>query len=123
MMEQKVSKLNSYFEEQIALCGRRGKELLADARGDEAAFEKVRANVYDIFRTVLSAAVNTGKGDPDAVRRFFLQRTEQIPASWATAYDKAKQHNDAVRMRLEQLKLDTVGEIRENFTKIWEGAE
>ena len=123
MIEQKVSKLNSYFEEQIAMCGQRNKELLADDRTDEATFEKVKANVYDIFRTILSVAVKTSNGDPDAVRRFFVQKTEQIPSSWVTAYEKAKQHNDAVKMRLEQIKLDTIGEIKENFAKIWEGVE
>lgn len=123
MIEQKMSKLNSYFEEQIAMCDQRNKELIADDRTDEANFEKVKANVYDIFRTILSVAVKTSKGDPDAVRHFFVQKTEQIPSSWVTAYEKAKQHNDAVKMRLEQIKLDTIGEIKENFAKIWEGVE
>ena len=123
MIEQKVFKLNSYFEEQIAMCGQRNKELLADEHTDEATFEKVKANVYDIFRTILSAAVKNGKGDPDAVRRFFVQKTEQIPSSWETAYNKAKENNDAVKMCLEQIKLDTIGEIKENFAKTWEGAE
>lgn len=123
MIEQKVSKLNRYFEEQIAMCNQRNKKLLDDERPDEATFEKVKANVYDIFRTILSVAVKTSKGEPDAVRRFFVQKTEQIPSSWVTAYDKAKQHNDTVKMRLEQIKLDTIGEIRENFAKTWEGAE
>ena len=120
MIEQKVSKLNRYFEEQIAMCNQRNKKLLDDERTDEAAFEKVKANVYDIFRTILSVAVKTSKGDPDAVRRFFVQKTEQIPSSWVTAYDKAKQHNDTVKMCLEQIKLDTIGEIKENFAKTWE---
>ncbi len=123
MIEQKVFKLNSYFEEQIAMRGQRNKELLADEHTDEATFEKVKANVYDIFRTILSAAVKTGKGDPDAVRRFFVQKTEQIPSSWETAYNKAKENNDAVKMCLEQIKLNTIGEIKVNFAKIWEGVE
>lgn len=123
MIEQKVSKLNRYFEEQIAMCNQRNKKLLDDERPDEATFEKVKANVYDIFRTILSVAVKTSKGEPDAVRRFFVQKTEQILSSWVTAYDKAKQHNDTVKMCLEQIKLDTIGEIKENFAKTWEGAE
>lgn len=123
MIEQKVSKLNRYFEEQIAMCNQRNKKLLDDERTDEATFEKVKANVYDIFRTIFSVAVKTSKGEPDAVRRFFVQKIEQIPSSWVTAYDKAKQHNDTVKMRLEQIKLDTIGEIRENFAKTWEGAD
>lgn len=123
MIEQKVSKLNRYFEEQIAMCNQRNKKLLDDERTDEATFEKVKANVYDIFRTIFSVAVKTSKGEPDAVRRFFVQKIEQIPSSWVTAYDKAKQHNDTVKMCLEQIKLDTIGEIKENFAKTWEGAD
>lgn len=79
MIEQKVSKLNDYFEGQIALCGQRNKELLADERMDEATFEMVKANVYDIFRAILSVAVKTCKGDPDAVQRFFVQRQSKFP--------------------------------------------
>ena len=123
MIEQKVSKLNRYFEEQIAMCNQRNKKLLDDERTDKATFEKVKANVYDIFRTIFSVAVKTSKGEPDAVRRFFVQKIEQIPSSWVTAYDKAKQHNDTVKMCLEEIKLDTIGEIKENFAKTWEGAD
>ena len=123
MIEQKVSKLNRYFEEQLAMCNQRNKKLLDDERTDEATFEKVKANVYDIFRTIFSVAVKTSKGEPDAVRRFFVQKIEQIPSSWVTAYDKAKQHNDTVKMCLEEIKLDTIGEIKENFAKTWEGAD
>lgn len=121
-MEQKVKKLNSWFEEKIALCGKRNQELNEDGRDDEAIFEKVKANIYDVFRTVLSVAVKTGKGDPDTVKSFFVQRAEQIPAGWAAALEKAKEHNDTVRMQTEQIKLDTIHEIREEFAKIWEGA-
>ena len=111
MIDQKISKLN------------RNQELNGDGRTDEAIFEKIKANIYDVFRTVLSVAVKTGKEDADAVKTFFVQRAEQIPAGWAVALEKAREHNDTVRMQTEQIKLDTVQEIREKFSKIWEGAE
>ena len=123
MMDQRISMLNSWFDERIALCGQRNQELNMDGRTDEAVFEKVKANIYDVFRTVLSVAVKTGSGNADAVKTFFVQRTEQIPAGWAAALEKAREHDDTVRMQTEQIKLDTVQEIREKFTKIWEGAE
>ena len=123
MIDQKISKLNSWFEEKIAQCSKHNQELNEDGRTDEAIFEKVKANIYDVFRTVFSVAVKTGKGDAGAVKTFFIERAEQIPASWAAALEKAKEHNDTVRMQTEQIKLDTVQEIREKFTKIWEGAE
>ena len=45
--------------------------LRADDRADEAAFEKIRANVYDSFRTVLSVAEKTCGDEEDAVHDFF----------------------------------------------------
>lgn len=120
MMEQKISKLNSYFDKKISLCERCSKKLQTDDRADEAAFEKIKANIYDIFRTILSVAVKTGKGDAEAVRRFFILKIQQIPSNWAAAYKQAEEHDDAVKMQIEQIKLDTAGEIKKIFTAIWE---
>ncbi len=123
-MEQKITKMNNWFEEKIAACGRRNAELQADDRTDEAIFEKVKANIYDAMRTWLTVAVRViGKGDEKAVKDFFIARVEQIPASWAAAYEKAKEHNDIARMQTEQVKLDVVREVRAEFDKIWEEAE
>ena len=59
MIDQKISKLNSWFEEKIALCSKHNQELNMDGRTDEAIFEKVKANIYDIFRTVLSSTTRS----------------------------------------------------------------
>ena len=123
MIEQKISKLNSYFDKEISLCEQCNIKLLADDRMDEAAFEKVKANIYDVFRTIFSVAVQNGKGDSEAVKSFFILKTEQIPSNWATAYNKAKQYDDAVKMQIEQIKLDTVGEIKKMFETVWEEEE
>ena len=123
MIEQKITKLNSYFDKQISLCGQCNKKMLAEERGDEADFEKVKANVYDIFRTIFSVAVKNSKGDFEAIKRFFILRIEQIPSNWVSAYNKARQHDDAVKMQIEQIKLDTAREIKETFEMIWEEEE
>lgn len=57
------------------------------------------------------------------MRLFFVEKTEQIPSSWVDSYEKAKQHNDVVKMSVEQIKLDTISEIKEYFEKVWEEAE
>ena len=67
--------------------------------------------------------MKTGGGDADTVHAFFAKRAEQIPAGWAAALEKAREHDDTVRMQTEQIKLDTVQEIREKFAKIREGEE
>lgn len=123
MIDQKVSKLNTYFDRQISLCQQRNKALLVDDRMDEADFEKIRANVYDIFRTILSVAAQSAKNEPEKIRQIFALKTEQIPSNWSMAYEKAKQHDDAVKMKIEQIKLDTIREIKTAFIQIWEGEE
>ena len=123
MMEQKIKKLNDWFAAQIELCEQRGQALRADDRADEASFEKVRANVYDIFRTVLSVAAKTCSNDEDAVQSFFLRRLAVIPSGWAEACEKARQHGDPVRVQIETIKLGAVSEIKDRFAAVWEGAE
>lgn len=119
MKQTTQESLQGFFDERIAACARRGEALFADERIDEAGFEKVRANVYDIFRTVLAAAKKTCGGDEAAERAFFLRKTEQIPSAWAAAYDNAKQHGDARRICVERIKLDTIREIRDEAVRLW----
>ena len=119
-MNAKIEKLNRYFEACIEKCNVDGQRLMADERMDEANFEKVKANVYDIFRTMLAVGQKMGKEDPDEVKAFFLGKLAQIPSNWALSYDQARAHGDVVKMHIEQIKLDTVGEIRAQFEKIWE---
>lgn len=123
MTDEKIPQFYEYFDAAIARCHQRGKELQTDDRQDEAIFEKVKANVYDLSRTVFSVAKRTGKGDIEAVKRFFLLNMTKIPSSWSAAYDQAKQHGDTVRMQLEQIKLDTINEIKQRFAELWEGAQ
>ena len=119
-MEKKLEQLDEWFEKQIAFCAEEQRKLLDDDRTDEANFEKIRANVYDIFRTILSVAVKIGKGDTDAIKEFFHKKTEQIPAKWVSSYDKAKAHGEIEQMQIENIKLETIQEIKLKFSEIWE---
>lgn len=84
-------------------------------------FERIRANVYDIFRTVLAAADKACGGDEEKVRRF-IDRLENIPSAWAASYENAVKHYDAVKMQIESIKPGAVAEIREYFNRISEEA-
>lgn len=80
MTGKKTAEMDRWLEEKIRRCGRCSQTLRADDRADEAAFEKIRANVYDIFRTVLSVAEKTCGDEEDAVRDFFARRAQTISA-------------------------------------------
>lgn len=119
MMEEKQMEFAAWFDKQIAACVKRQKELFADDCADESDFEKVKANIYDVFRTIFSVALRNGNGDADAANRFFLLKMEEIPSNWKLSYDRAKQHDDVHKMQIEEIKLDTVREIRAAFERIW----
>ena len=120
MLEENVSKINNYFDGQNSLCVQRRMDLRAEGRMDESVFENVKENVYNIFRSVLSASVKTSKNDPVAAKDFFLQKLEEIPSNWRMAYETARQNDDAGKMQIEQIKLAAVREIREAFSYLWE---
>ena len=123
MIEQTVAELNRYFEDRIAACWRRQMDLLAYGRADEARFERISANIYSLFQTLLSVAVELHRDDEKAARRFFVQRLEEFPSDWAAAYELARQRDNLIMQLVEKTKLDTVDEIKEYFAIVWEEAE
>lgn len=119
-MDEQQQKFESYLDEQIAACKQRSRLLAEDDRMDEGNFEKVRTNVYEIFKTILSVAERICGKDDLAKKHFFLQKAEQIPMSWTTSYEKAKQNGDVEKMHIESIKLDTIREIKDMCMQIWE---
>ena len=119
-MNEQQRKFELYLDGQITDCRQRSKLLAADERVEEGNFEKVRANVYEIFKTILSAAEKVCGKDDGARKRFFLQKTDEIPANWTTSYEEAKKQGDVEKMHIESIKLDTVREIKEMCMQIWE---
>ena len=119
-MNEQQQKFESYLDGQIAACKQRGKLLSEDGRMDEGNFEKVRANVYEIFKTILSVAERVCGGDDSAKRAFFLQKAEQIPAGWGASYEKANQNGDIEKAHIESIKLDTIQDIKDMCMRLWE---
>lgn len=119
-MNEQQRKFELYLDGQITDCRQRSKLLAADERVEEGNFEKVRANVYEIFKTILSAAEKVCGKDDGARKRFFLQKTDEIPANWTTSYEEAKKQGDVEKVYIESIKLDTVREIKEMCMQIWE---
>lgn len=107
-MEKQIT---AYFEERIAACKAAEAALNADHRADEAVFEKIRMNMYNIFRSVYNAGAQVCGNDQRKRLDFLLSRLELIPSDWQAAYDNARMHGDTQRMHIEQLKLETVAEI------------
>lgn len=111
-------KLKIYLENRAAECKEKSRLLAADLRRDEANMEKIRANVYEVFRTVINAAEKTQSSDA-AAKGFFISRLDSIPASWQAALDKAREHDDDERAAIEMIKLEAAADIKAALV-LWE---
>lgn len=109
-----------YLAEMIANCDRCRSELIDDGREDEADFQKIQANVYDISKTILAVAVKTQGHDAEAVKTFFLKKTEQLLSNWVLSGEAAMTHGDAERICVENIKLEAIQKIRKVFMQVWE---
>ena len=96
------------------------QQLHSDNREDEAVFAKIQFNVYHIFSTIFSVAIETAGQDDEKVVQFFLIRLQQIPQSWHTNLTNAEHHREMEKAHIERVKLDAVSEIQNEFERIWE---
>lgn len=123
MTATREAALLAYFDGQIAQCAARSKALSADDRQDEARFEQVRANIFDVFKTVFSTALRSSARHSALAEPFFREKLDQIPANWSAAYRLACQHGEVDKAHLERVKLETAEEIKQQFEQIWEAQE
>ncbi len=110
----------AFLENQIQACKARSSALAADSRKDEAVFEEIRGNVYDIFRTVFQVGQKQLPENKEVQLRFFRERLDAIPKSWQTSLDTARQHGDSRKAVIEEIKLEAVAHIRQFLSESWE---
>lgn len=120
-MEEKKKAVEAYFKQSIERCNEQVALLNQQDRRDEASFEKVRSNIYDIFHTMFLFALRTSNQESEkAVAEIFYQKVDAIPNNWKVSYQKAVEHGDEAKRYIEEIKLQVVEEIKEKFHQIWE---
>lgn len=87
--------------------------LRAEGRGDEATFERIRANIYDICRTVYAVCARTAEAS--AFQSAYLQKLDRLPQSWEASLALAREHGDDAKAFIEQLKLNTLASVRARY--------
>lgn len=119
MTNQKQTRFQTYFEEKIAACKSLEQKLAAEERTDEAVFAKIQGNVFEIFQTILSAALANSADDAHA-RQFFCTKLEQLPQKWCTSQEEAEDHGDLEKAHIEAVKLEAASEIKTAYETVWE---
>lgn len=95
-------------------------------RKDEAILWKVRANICEIFQTLVVATnkkvtTKTNGEDVEFERIFkgeYLKMFENIPSSWRTRLTMAQKNDDILTVITEEAKLETAQKLKDEFTRL-----
>lgn len=120
MMENKNTEFLNYLDISIKTSQDMTQELIKDNRKDEADHEKVKTNVYQIFKTVFQVITRQKASELDNIKKLFLEKLETIPLNWKTSLESAKKFQDYEKILTEEIKLQTLEEIQNTFLTLWE---
>ncbi len=110
-MEQFIT----YIDETTAKLQQEERELAATDRKDESNLMKIRINVYGICKTLFEVSRKQNAGE--ALKEDYLKRLTRLPENWKISYEKAKEHNDVEKIVIEEIKLQTLEEVKNEFLK------
>lgn len=120
MMEsEKIETFINYLDQRTSLVQEDILRLIADDRKDEANFEKIRANIFQIVKTVLQASARLSQEESQRVR-FLESKLALFQETWEKSLMKAKEHEDDLKIVQEQTRLEALAEIQDVFRKTWE---
>lgn len=108
----------TYLDERTRAVQENITRLTKDQRKDEADFEKIRANIFQMFKTIFLASARISPAEEEQIR-FFDNKMTSIAETWKEALAKAAKHQDERRILQEQVKLEVMDEIRNFFDKTW----
>ena len=113
-----MDKLMKALQVKVAEATQSAAALAAEDRRDDANLEKIRANVYGIFVSVLQAGEKQSS-DEAAQRTFFEGNLNRIPSGWRIARQKSEERGDTVRLVQEDVKLAAIDEVWQLFHELW----
>ncbi|MDF2589281.1 MAG: hypothetical protein K0S41_3122 [Anaerocolumna sp.] len=121
-IEQVKTEYLNYLDDKLQVSNKIITNLNVDGKNDEANLEKIRYNVYGIFKTLLLATEKKIQGKSklaseiaDEFHKEYLATFDKIPTNWTQNFNKAKEHGNTTEMITEEIKLAVVDELRESY--------
>lgn len=109
--------LREWLDDRVGRSAGCERVLREDGRDDEATFERIRGNVFDIARTVLDVAAR--QDEDGAAYAFFIGRMERLHGEWCAARERALEHGDEGGAYVEQIKLEALSEVLRATDDLW----
>lgn len=103
-----------YLEGKIKAGRAESASLAAEGRNDDADFAKVKTNIYDVAKTVSLALMKRPGAGVGAIGEQF----ERFRTGWGAALEKAKAHDDARNVAVEETKLAALEDVIARFREV-----
>ncbi|WP_026651566.1 hypothetical protein [Butyrivibrio proteoclasticus] len=118
-METKIKEIREYMEGAQAETKAKIDALVADDRADEARAYRAALNIYDVFTALILASAKEANGDEAIMVEKFKKLSTNIPAQWRASLAKAKEHDDAEKIMIEEAKLSVADAIIAKFNELF----
>ena len=118
-MENRIKELKEYMSEGKQKTQEQIDALVADDRADEAKAYRAALNIYDVFTSLIDVPFKQSSGDEKAFKEGFKKLSVNVPSQWRNSLSKAKEHNDAEKIMIEEAKLKVADSIIEKFDELF----
>ena len=118
MESERIETFINYLDQRISSIQEDTLRLIADDRRDEANFEKIRATIFQIVKTMLQASARISQEESERVS-FLESNIALFQETWEGYLMKAKEHGDDLKIVQEQTRLEALAEIQDVLKKTW----
>ena len=92
------------------------QELGSQNRKDESDLVKIRVNILDVCKTICRVVERTEK--EESRKTVYLQKLGGLRASWQGSRERAAKYDDADKVLIEDVKLETLAWAERMFEEL-----
>ena len=113
-----MNKFIEYIDRSVEELQKEEKMLAATDRKDESNLVKIRINVYGICKSIYQVFAQSKAGND--LKNTYLGKVDGLAVGWQESKNKAQEFQVTDKVVIEEIKLQTVADIRLEFLKCWE---
>ena len=113
-----MNHFSKYIDEAVEQLQQEENYLASTDRKDESNLVKIQINGYGICKTIYQVFAKTKAGN--VLKDAYLEKLDSLAAGWQEAHEKAKEFDAVEKAVIEEIKLQTIDDIRNHFIELWE---
>lgn len=112
----------TYIDKLVVKYQAEEEMLIKMDRKDEANFAKIRVNICEICKTLYGASMKMAQSRErenvdinEAFKEEYFRQLTRLLENWKISYEKAKEHGDASKIVIEEIKLETLQMVLDKY--------